>query len=277
MGLYMDAVAEVARVAGDIAQRYYGRNPETRIKSDGSPVSVADIEAERAAREWIELRFPNDGILGEELSTARPNAARRWILDPIDGTYTYLQNVPLWGTLVAVAEGEDVIAGAAYFPALGEIIVAARDEGCWWNGSRARVSTIAELSEARLVTTDARFMRDTARRERWRRLQDGARTMRTWGDCYGYLLVATGRADIMVDDVISDWDGAALLPIITEAGGKFTDWRGRMTAFGGDAIATNAILSAAVRDILIPSDSDGPAERGKVHSRASRSSSWSPS
>jgi histidinol-phosphatase len=252
-GIYMDAVAEVARIAGDIAKGYYGRSPETRTKSDGSPVSIADINAERAAREWIERRFPDDGILGEELPTARPGAARRWILDPIDGTYTFLQTVPLWGTLVAVAEGEDVIAGAAYFPALDEIIVAAPGEGCWWNGSRASVSAVAELAEARLVTTDARFMRDAARRERWMRLQDGARTMRTWGDCYGYLLVATGRADIMVDDVISDWDGAALMPIITEAGGVFTDWRGRASAFGGDAIATNARLGAIVREILAPS------------------------
>jgi histidinol-phosphatase len=251
--IYMDAVGKVARIAGDIARGYYGKNPDTRIKKDGSPVSVADITAEQGAREWIELRFPDDGIIGEELPPVRPGAARRWILDPIDGTYAFLQRVPLWGTLVAVAEGESVIAGAAYFPALDEIIVAARGEGCWWNGSRARVSTVAELAEARLVTTDARFMRDAARRERWMRLQDGARTMRTWGDCYGYLLVATGRADIMVDDVIADWDGAALLPIIEEAGGVFTDWRGRPTAFGGDVIATNAELAGVVREILAPS------------------------
>jgi histidinol-phosphatase len=251
--IYMDAVAKVARIAGDIARGYYGKNPDTRIKKDGSPVSVADITAEQGAREWIELRFPDDGIIGEELPPVRPGAARRWILDPIDGTYTFLQRVPLWGTLVAVAEGESVIAGAAYFPALDEIIVAARGEGCWWNGSRARVSTVAELAEARLVTTDARFMRDAARRERWMQLQNGARTMRTWGDCYGYLLVATGRADIMVDDVIADWDGAALLPIIEEAGGVFTDWRGRPTAFGGDVIATNAELAGVVREILAPS------------------------
>ena len=251
-GVYMDAVAEVARVAGDIARRYYGGNPETRTKSDGSPVSVADVDAERAARDWIELRFPEDGILGEELPTVRERATRRWIIDPIDGTYTFLQSVPLWGTLVAVAEGESVIAGAAYFPALDEIIVAAPGEGCWWNGSRSAVSTVAELAQARLVTTDARFLRDEARRERWTRLQDSARTMRTWGDCYGYLLVATGRADIMVDDVISDWDGAAFMPIITEAGGTFTDWRGRATPFGGDAIVTNAKLGTIVRDILAP-------------------------
>ncbi|HEV2017226.1 MAG TPA: inositol monophosphatase family protein [Gemmatimonadaceae bacterium] len=262
IGIYMDAVAEVAGIAGDIANAYYGSNPDTRTKNDGSPVSVADIAAEQAARDWIEPRFPDDGILGEELPLVRPGAARRWILDPIDGTYTFLQNVPLWGTLVAVAEGESVIAGAAFFPVLGEIIVAARGEGCWWNGSRARVSAIADLAEARLVTTDARFMRDAARRERWMRLQDGARTMRTWGDCYGYLLVATGRADIMVDDAISEWDGAALMPIITEAGGEFTDWRGRVTAFGGDAIATNGELGGIVREILDPSSAIASSRSG---------------
>ena len=248
---YMDAVAEVARVAGDVANSYFGKNPETRTKADGSPVSVADISAERAAREWIERRFPDDGIVGEELPVARPGASRRWIVDPIDGTYTFLQSVPLWGTLVAVAEGESVIAGAAYFPALDEIVFAATGQGCWWNGSRARVSTVERLADARLVTSDARFLRDPTRRERWTRLQNGVRAMRTWGDCYGYLLLATGRADIMVDEVMSAWDGAALLPIVVEAGGVYTDWRGRPTAFGGDAIATNASLAAVTREILI--------------------------
>jgi fructose-1,6-bisphosphatase/inositol monophosphatase family enzyme len=114
------------------------------------------------------------------------------------------------------------------------------------------VSPVAEVAQARLLTTDARFMRDATRRERWLQLQNSARTMRTWGDCYGYLLVATGRADIMVDDVTSDWDCAALVPIITEAGGVFTDWQGTATPFGGDAIATNANLAATVREILAP-------------------------
>ena len=248
---YIDAVAEVARVAGDVAKKYFGKNPETRIKSDGSPVSVADVSAEQAARGWIERRFPDDGILGEELPVSRPDALRRWIIDPIDGTFTFLQSVPLWGTLVAVAEGESVIAGAAYFPALDEIIFAAPGQGCWWNGSRAHVSSVGRLADARLLTSDARFLRDVARRERWTRLQNGVRAMRTWGDCYGYLLVATGRADIMVDDVMSAWDAAALLPIIVEAGGVYTDWRGRATAFGGDSIATNANLAAATREILV--------------------------
>jgi histidinol-phosphatase len=248
---YMNAVAEVATLAGNVARRYYGKGPEARLKTDGSPVSAADYDAERSAREWIEKRFPADGIIGEELPPTRESAKRRWIIDPIDGTFTFLQDVPLWGTLVAVVEGESVIAGAAYFPALQETIVAAPGKGAWWNGSRTAVSEVSELKAARLVTTDARFNRDPARRHRWLQLQNGAKAMRTWGDCYGYLLVATGRADVMVDDVVSAWDLAALLPVITEAGGAFTDWKGRTTAFGGDAIATNALLADAVRDILV--------------------------
>ena len=153
-----------------------------------------------------------------------------------------------------------MIAGAAYFPAVEETIVAAPGKGAWWNGSRTSVSEVSELGSARLVTTDARFNRDPARRDRWLRLQNGAKAMRTWGDCYGYLLVATGRAEVMVDDVISVWDGAALLPVITEAGGSFTDWKGRTTAFGGDAIATNAKLAAAVREILVTPTSGEPGK-----------------
>ncbi len=248
---YMNAVAEVATLAGNVAHRYYGKSPEVLLKKDGSPVSAADMDAERSAREWIERNFPEDGIIGEELPTTRESAKRRWVIDPIDGTFTFLQTVPLWGTLVAVMEGESVIAGAAYFPALAETIVAAPGKGAWWNGSRTVVSEVSELSSARVVTTDARFKRSPARRKRWLKLQDGAQAMRTWGDCYGYLLVATGRADVMVDDVMSVWDAAALLPVITEAGGVFTDWKGRTTPSGGDSIATNALLSDAVREILV--------------------------
>lgn len=248
---YMQAVAEVATIAGNVALSHYGKDLEVRYKSDQTPVSAADFAAERSAREWIEREFPADGIVGEELPPSRQSAKRQWIIDPIDGTYSFLQRVPLWGTLVAVAEGEQVVAGAAFFPAVRELIVAATGAGCWWNGSRSAVSDVANLASARVVTTDARFNRTALRRERWLRLQDGSQVTRTWGDCYGYLLVATGRADVMVDDQISLWDGAALQPIVTEAGGVFTDWRGSPTAFGGDAIATNARLARVVREILV--------------------------
>lgn len=247
---YLQAALELAKLTGAAAHRYYQRDPEQKVKSDGTPVSVADLEAERSAREWIEKRFPKDGIVGEEFPTVREGATRRWIIDPIDGTYTFLRGVPFWGTIIAIAEGENVIAGAVCCPAAGEDIAAAPGAGCWWNGARCRVASTSELRAATLLTTDARFPKSQERRARWTELQSAVGGMRTWGDCYGYLLVATGRADIMVDDAVSAWDAAALMPIITEAGGVLTDWKGNATPFGGDAVATNGKLSAAVLAIL---------------------------
>jgi histidinol phosphatase-like enzyme (inositol monophosphatase family) len=252
----MEAVAEVARLAGGVAARHFrSRLLAVERKGDGSEVTAADREAERAAREWIEARFPGDGILGEELGAARPEAARRWLLDPIDGTATFVRGAPLWGTLVAVAAGDEVLAGCAYYPAVEELVVAAPGEGCWWNGSRCAVSAVGDLSAATVLTTDERFRtrEGTALRDRlagWRALAERAAVSRSWGDCYGYLLVATGRAEVMVDPVLSPWDSAVLLPIVEEAGGVLTDWEGTRTAFGGSAVATNRALAAEARALL---------------------------
>jgi histidinol phosphatase-like enzyme (inositol monophosphatase family) len=246
----MQAAAEVARRAGDVALSHFRKTLTIETKRDGTPVTFADREAEALAREWIEARFPEDGILGEEFGTHQPNAPRRWILDPIDGTHTFVRGVPLWGTLVAIAQGEEILAGAACFPAVGEALVAARGHGCWWNGTRCAVSRVAELKAATALITDDRFTANPEFAEGWAALSRQAALARTWGDCYGYLLVATGRAEIMVDQVLSPWDAAALLPIVQEAGGVFTDWTGRATAFGGHAIATNGALAEPVRRLL---------------------------
>lgn len=250
---YLQAVAEVAKVAGDFAMSLYGKNVAVDVKGDGSPVTAADRGAEERARRWIEEQFPEDGILGEEFGDVRPEAKRRWIIDPIDGTKSFVRTVPLWGTLVAVTEGESVLAGCAYFPAVEEIVVAAVGDGCFWNGARCSVSSQSDLASATVVVTDDTFAERDERAQSWRALARSAGVVRTWGDCYGYLLLATGRADVMIDDVVSPWDAAALYPIVTEAGGIFTDWLGRPTAFGGDIIATNSALGARVREILIPS------------------------
>jgi histidinol-phosphatase len=246
----MQAAAEVARKAGDVALGFFRGGVAVDTKSDGTPVTVADRTAEQAARDWLEARFPEDGILGEEFGETRPGAERRWILDPIDGTKTFIRGVPLWGTLVALAKGERILVGAAYFPAVGELLVAAPGQGCFWNDKPTRVSTQSELSKAVLLSTDERFLLHPERGEAWRGLAKEAAMDRTWGDCYGYLLVATGRAEVMVDEVLSPWDAAALQPIIEEAGGVFTDWKGRATSFGGDCIATNGALSRVVRGRL---------------------------
>lgn len=249
---YLEAVAEVAQIAGDFAMSLYAKNIAVDVKADGSPVTVADRGAEERARSWIEENFPDDGILGEEFGSIRTDARRRWIIDPIDGTKSFVRTVPLWGTLIAVTEDDSVLAGCAYFPAVSEIIVAAVGEGCFWNGTPCSVSSQSDLASATVVVTDDRFAERPERADAWRKLASSASVVRTWGDCYGYLLLATGRADVMIDEVVSPWDAAALYPIVTEAGGIFTDWRGRATAFGVDIIATNVALGAPVRDILIP-------------------------
>ena len=249
----LDAVHEAARVAGDVAMLHYRTSLAIETNSDGYPVTNADSEAEAAVREWITRRFPEDGIEGEELGVLRPDAQRRWVIDPIDGTKTFVRGVPLWGTLVAIVEGMDVLAGAAFFPAVDEMVVAARGEGMWWNDARCCVSRIDRLERATILTTDERFRDDDAKRSAWRRLTDRALVSRTWGDCYGYLLVATGRAEVMVDGSMRAWDAAALAPIIEEAGGVFTDWTGARTAFGGNAIATNAALAVETRGLLLRS------------------------
>ena len=248
--LLLEAVQDAARVAGGVAMRHYRSNLAVESKADGSPVTIADREAEAEARAWIGARFPMDGIEGEELGVVRANARRRWIIDPIDGTKTFVRGVPLWGTLIAVVEGTQVLAGATFCPAVGEMVVAARGEGAWWNGARCSVSKVDRLERATVLTTGEQFRGDEARRLAWQRLSDRALVTRTWGDCYGYLLVATGRAEAMVDGTMSSWDAAAVQPIIEEAGGVFTDWSGARTAFGGSAIATNAILADEVRALL---------------------------
>jgi histidinol-phosphatase len=277
----LDAVTEVARLAGQVALTYFDRARRARLdvefKDDGSPVTAADRAAESTAREWIERHFPADGILGEELGAVRPDASRRWIIDPIDGTKSFVRGVPLWGTLVAVTAGESIFAGAIHCAAVGELVAASIGQGSWWNGSRCQVSDQSSLARATVLATEAvaRPISGTAapirrpsgasgrssRRAQappdgdrmwrsWQRVAERAAVARTWGDAYGYLLVATGRAEVMVDAIMHPWDTAALAPVIGEAGGVFTDWNGVPTGFGGNSVATNAALAAEVRSLL---------------------------
>ena len=243
----MQGAETLARLAGAVALRHYRTALTVETKGDGSPVTIADREAESVARAWLAEHFPADGILGEEFGETEGTSGRRWMLDPIDGTKAFVRGVPLWGTLVALVEGEQVLAGAAYYPAVDELVVAAPGEGCWWNGRRASVSGVQTLDEATALITDDRTFPNAAQRAGWERLAGAVQIARGWGDCYGYLLVATGRAEIMVDPIMNPWDAACFQPIIEEAGGMFTDLHGRRTAFGGQVIATNAAVSTAAR------------------------------
>lgn len=246
----MHAAHDAASLAGAVAMKYYRTDLTVEAKRDGSPVTIADRSAEQAVRDWIGERFPEDGVLGEEFGERPGTSGRRWIIDPIDGTKSFVRGVPLWGSLVAVVEGELVLAGAASYAPVGETIAAALGCGSWWNGARARVSDVGAIEEATVLITDDRWMAAPVTSAGWEHVSRRAAVVRTWGDCFGYLLVATGRAEVMLDMVMNPWDAACFVPIINEAGGVFTDLHGKPTAFGGHSIATNAALATEVRRLL---------------------------
>ena len=248
---WIDVLTSVARAAGSVALQHFRQDLTVETKTDGSPVTIADRAAEKAAVDWIAGRFPRDGIIAEEGGrSGPPNAERQWVIDPIDGTISFVRGVPLWGTMVGVLTGDTVMAGAIFCAALDELVVAAESAGCWYNGSRCSVSDVSDLASATILGTSERFPGKPERQQRWKALAQEAKLSRTWGDCYGYLLVATGRAEVMADNRLSIWDYAPLVPIIREAGGVITDWRGS-SSFGGDAIATNRALADKVRALLL--------------------------
>lgn len=247
----LQAADELARLAGAQALAHFRTGLAVDTKADGSPVTRADRDAEAFARAWLERRFPADGIVGEEAGVTRRDALRRWFIDPVDGTKSFIRGVPLWGTMIGVIEGDEVLAGAIAFPALGRHVAAARGEGCFADGARCRVSDVADLARATVLATDERFFCDARKKAAWDALASRAALARSWGDCYGYLQVVTGRAELMTDGILHAWDCVPLMPIVEEAGGVITDWTGARTPFGVGAIATNRALADETRAVLI--------------------------
>jgi len=246
----LDFAVDLARGAGVITLKYFRRAPRTDMKADGSLVTIADREVEEYLRRSIAEKFPDDGLLGEEDGEREGRSGRRWIVDPIDGTFSFVHGVGLYGVMIGLGIDGEACLGVVNLPALDEIVYAAKGVGCFYNGQQARVSQTATLEESLLVSTDfgtcAQYGFGAAADE----LQRRAQARRTWGDCYGHVLVATGRADVMLDPVMNVWDCAALLPIVAEAGGTFTDWDGRPTIHGGNAISTNGVLFAEVMSVV---------------------------
>lgn len=236
----------IAREAGKICLRYFMSSLTLERKADDSVVTVADREAEEFLRRRIMQSFPADGILGEEFGESTGVSERRWIIDPIDGTYSFVHGVPLYAVLIGLQVGDETVMGVVNLPALNEVVYAARGLGCFLNDRRVRVSTTQSVNEALLLSTDfgscSQFGFGAAAED----LQRRAFARRTWGDAYGHVLVATGRGDIMLDPIMNIWDCAALSPIVEEAGGTFTDWSGKRTVDGGNAISTNGKLFAEV-------------------------------
>lgn len=244
----LDVAVEAAYLGGRRALGYFNTNVQVITKPDNTPVTCADQEAERLITEHIICRYPSHAVLGEEQGHKQGDADVRWIIDPIDGTKNFLRGVPLWGTLIGVEVNKVPSVGVIYLPGLDEMVCGALGEGARWNGRPARVSQVSNLSDAALVCTHVRNAQ--SRSDVYENLASQVKFDRDWGDAYGYALVATGRAEIMLDAVINPWDIAPMAPILAEAGGHFSTWSGEKTIWGPDAVATNGKLSAKVLEIM---------------------------
>jgi histidinol phosphatase-like enzyme (inositol monophosphatase family) len=256
----LEVALEACWRAGKITLEYFQTGVPVELKSDHTPVTIADRRAEEEIRRWLTRYFPNDAIVGEEggSSTVRHTNGATWYIDPIDGTKAFICGVPFYGTLLACEINGCVVLGVTSFPALTETVWAARNAGCYWNGRRAHVSEVKKLEDAVLLTTDFHRMDTLGYAAALDHLCHSTKLQRTWGDAYGHILVATGRAEIMIDPKMAVWDNGPLLPILEEAGGRFTDWQGNATIHSDNAFATNGHLHEVVKGIL------NGAERSKT-------------
>jgi histidinol phosphatase-like enzyme (inositol monophosphatase family) len=250
LGSILELSIEVAQLAGKCTLGYFGRSPTVTVKQDGSPVTDADRSAEQLIRERIARVFPDHGIVGEEFGEKKSPSPGRWILDPIDGTHSFICGVPLYAVLVAFEWQGEVLSGVIHLPALRETVWAARGLGCYHDGRRARVSDVDSLGQARVVHAGAQLMEHSGRGREFARLIAACGPDRGWSDAYGHALVATGRAEVALDPVMKIWDVAALVPILAEAGGTLTDWKGRATHTAPEALATNGKLLGPVLEVL---------------------------
>jgi myo-inositol-1(or 4)-monophosphatase len=244
---YLDFATQLAYRAGRITLGYFNTGLRPDYKADDTPVTAADRAAEQFIRGEIEKNYPSHAILGEEFGENLPSSSGsgpefRWIIDPIDGTKSFMRGVPLYGVLIGLEIEGIVRVGTCYCPGTDEMLSGADGLGAWWNGRRAHVSSVSSFERACICTTSQHGFAKVGRAAAWERLQKAAYMVRGWSDAYGYLLVATGRAELMLDPILSVWDCGPFPPIFREAGGYFGSWDGRPAHLHNEAIACNAEL-----------------------------------
>lgn len=252
LSTYLDFARRIAYEAGQETLHYFQRALQPEYKADGSPVTQADRGAEHLIRSAIEEAFPDHAILGEEFGehAAGGSATHRWIIDPIDGTKSFISGVPLYAVLIGLEIEGRVEVGVANFPALGEMLSAATGLGCWWNSQPARVSGKTSLSEAIVSCTDFGAFAAYGCEDAYLRLARHSWYRPGWGDAYGYMLAATGRIEVMLDPIMAVWDCGPFPPIFREAGGYFGDWGGNETIYTTRSLATSQALLPEVMKVL---------------------------
>lgn len=227
--------------------RWFNRaDLEVEAKLDGSPVTAADRGVEAFLRDELTVRFPDDAVIGEEYGQSGGTSGRTWLIDPIDGTKSFTHGVPLFTTLLAVTDADGPAVGVVAVPALGEMVWAGRGEGCFHDGSPTRVSMVADVTSSCLTMSGLDYWPDAPIEA----LGGSGALIRTWGDGYGYVLVATGRAEAMIDPGLNPWDVAPMNVVIPEAGGKISDFSGRTLPAQGDVMASNGLVHDEVLELV---------------------------
>jgi len=245
---FKSVISEVCEISREISIRYFKKSASElalQSKSDASPVTIADLTIEEKIRKLITDKFPEHGIVGEEQGVFNENAEWIWTVDPIDGTKSFITGVPLFTTLLALSYQGNPVAGLIYQPILDELVWG-DNQTTFFNGKQAQMRSQSKLADATLLTTDIVHIGEYHSFKNFEALMQKTRFTRTWGDGYGYLLLATGNADIMIDPVMNPWDLLALIPVIQGAGGVITSWDGQLATNGKSIVAASRDLHPLV-------------------------------
>jgi histidinol-phosphatase len=241
---------EVAREAGELALTYFDGDIAVEWKDDASPVTQADRNAETLLRTKLLGRFPGDGFLGEEFGSSSGNSGFRWIIDPIDGTRSFVRGIPIWATLVGLEYRGELVAGVCRLPAMKQTFRALRGDGAFRDDRRLHVSKVDTLAKAHVYYSSISWFKQAGIDRQFLELVDCTERQRGFGDFYGFVLVAQGSGEAMVEYGVHPWDVGALIPIVEEAGGKMTTWDGTANIERPDALATNGLLHQEVLRIV---------------------------
>ena len=237
-----ESALDAAQQAGRFALQYFDRDIADEWKPDHSPVTMADRGAEDLLRKSLLGRFPNDGFLGEEFGDTKGSSGYRWIIDPIDGTRSFVRGIPIWATMVGLECKGELIAGIVYIPALQQMFHALRGGGAWRDQRRIHVSSVASLDKAHVYYSSISWFQKAGHEQQFLNLVRQTERQRGFGDFYGFLMIAQGSGEIMVEHGVHSWDIAAIEPIVAEAGGKLTAWDGKLDIEKPDVLASNGIL-----------------------------------
>jgi histidinol phosphatase-like enzyme (inositol monophosphatase family) len=250
MDSILTAAIDAARAAGEVALHYFRTNLTVETKADRTPVTRADRECEEKITDILQARFPEYGFLGEELGERPGKTNARWIIDPIDGTKNFIRGIPFFATLIALEEEGEVTAGVMYAPALNDLLYARKGQGAFANGAQVQVSDVEDLRDAMLIHGGLKDLKVRPCWEPFLRLVEGTARQRGFGDALGHSVVICGQAEVALEPEVKPWDLAATKIIVTEAGGRFSDFAGTSSIYTGSAVISNGRVHDAVVKVL---------------------------